>query len=42
MRTTRGNAKEVAGLKGQELCWAVSLCAKGAAVRVASKPLPAA
>ena len=34
--------KEVVGLKGQELCWAVSLLGKGAAVRVASKPLPAA
>ena len=33
---------EVAGLKGQELCWAVSLGGKGSAVRVASKPLPAA
>ena len=42
MRTTMYNAKEVAGLKGQELCWAVSLWATGAAVRVASKPLPAA
>lgn len=42
MRTTRVNINEVAGLKGQELCWAVSLYGKGAAVRVASKPLPAA
>ena len=42
MRTTLGNTKKVAGLKGQELCWAVSLQCKGAAVRVASKPLPAA
>ena len=42
MRTTLGNTKEVAGLQGQELCWAVSLGGTGAAVRVASKPLPAA
>ena len=42
MRTTLGNTKEVAGLKGQELCWAVALYSKGDAVRVASKPLPAA
>ena len=34
--------KEVAGLQGQELCWAVALDGKGDAVRVASKPLPAA
>ena len=40
MKDMDGDA--VAGLKGQELCWAVSLWNKGAAVRVASKPLPAA
>lgn len=42
MRTTVGNTKAVARLQGQELCWAVSLHDKGDAVRVASKPLPAA
>jgi hypothetical protein len=42
MRNTMHNTKEVAGLQGQELCWAVSLYGKGDAVRVASKPLPAA
>ena len=40
MRKYDGSA--VAGLKGQELCWAVSLWTTGAAVRVASKPLPTA
>jgi len=43
MRNNKGRlGQEVAGLKGQELCWAVSLYSKGDAVRVASKPLPAA
>ena len=36
------NCKEMAGLQGQELCWAVSVGDKGDAVRVASRPLPAA